>query len=133
MDDAQLRTEAIVFGRYLVDREPGPDLIDRYVEANRALFGAADDTAELDFARRHPWALPMLDAAGGLTDHGSLLRKKLLVMTAIVETTPEFVERTEQQAVGLPRLALRVGVAGARTAFHVATGLALRAALRRRG
>lgn len=138
----ELRTEAIVFGRYLVDREPAEDLIDRYRRANETLFGAEiggargasdADRAVLDFARRHPWSVPMLDAAAGLTGKAPLFRKKLLVMTAIIETTQEFVDRTEQQAVGLPRLAVRLGVAGARTAFHVATGLALSAVLRRRG
>jgi hypothetical protein len=136
VNNADLRTEAIVFGRYLVGSEPGEALIDRYCRANETLFADAPasdaDHAVLDFARRHAWAVPMLDAAAGVTGGGeSLLRKKLLVMTAIVETTPENVERTEQRSVGLPRLAMRVGVAGARAAFHVATGLVLTAALRR--
>ncbi len=131
----ELRSEAVVFGRYLVDREPSEALIDRYARANERLFGAPghDDRVVLEFAVKHPWSLPMLDAAAGLTAAGSLLRKKLLVMTAIVETTPELVDRTNQQAVGLPRLAVRVGLAGARATLHVVTGLALTAVLRRRG
>lgn len=133
MDD--LRTEAIVFGRYLVDRAPSEELIERYRRANEELFAGqgGEDAAVLEFARRHTWAVPMLDAAAGLRGGAPLLRKKLLVMTAILETTPEYVERTEARAVGLARLALRLGVSGARTAFHAATGLALIAALRRRG
>ena len=130
-----LRTEAIVFGKYLVDRVPAEALIDRYCRANEELFAAAaDDPADPDvaFAREHPWAIAMLDAAAGLRGGESLLRKKLLVMTAIVETTPEYVERTEPRAVGLTRLAWKLGVSGARTAFHTVTGLALTAALRRR-
>lgn len=130
-----LRTEALVFGRYLVERDPSEELVDRYRRANEHLFGSPgnEDRVTIEFAVRHPWSLPMLDAAAGLTNTAPLLRKKLLVMTAIVETTPELVDRTQQEAVGLPRLALRVGLAGARTAFHVATGLALSALLRRRG
>lgn len=134
MDD--LRSEALIFGRYLVDRLPGQDLIERYCRANQALLaaqGSDEDHAIVRFARRHPWSVPMLDAAAGLTAPHSLLRKKLLVMTAIVETTPDLVDRTEQRAVTLPRLALRVGVAGARAAFHAAAGLALTAVVRRRG
>src|SRR3954463_15565149 len=123
-----LRTEAIVFGKYLVDRVPAEALIDRYCRANEELFpGAADDPA-VEFAREHPWAVAMLDAAAGLRGGESLPRKKLLGMTAIVETTPEYVERTEPRAVSLPRLAWRLGVSGTRTAFHAATGLALTAA-----
>lgn len=132
MNDADLRTEAIVFGRYLVGEDPPAELVERYCRANAKLFPGADDTV-VAYARQHPWTVPMLDAAAGITEGGtSLLRKKLLVMTAIVETTPALVERTEQRAVGLPRLALRVGAAGARTAFHVVTGLALRALVKRR-
>jgi hypothetical protein len=132
----ELRTEARVFGRYLVDREPAEELIERYCRANELLFApdASDaDNSVVDFARRHPWAIAMLDAAAGLTAHDSLLRKKLLVMTAILETTPELVDKTEQRAVGLPELALRIGAAGARTAFNAAAGLALSAVVRRRG
>lgn len=131
----QLRTEALVFGRYLVGREPSEDLVDRYRRANERLFGSPgpEEQVIIDFALRRPWSLPMLDAALGLTQSASLLRKKLLVMTAIVETTPEYLDSTEQRAVGLSQLALRVGVAGARVAYHVAGGLALSALLRRRG
>ena len=132
----ELRTEALVFGRYLVDREPAEILVDRYCRANELLFagqGSDEDRAVVAFACRHPWSVPMLDAAAGLTAAESLLRKKLLVMTAIIETTPELVDRTEQRAVSVPRLVLRLGAAGARTALHAAAGLALSAIARRRG
>lgn len=132
VNDADLRSEAILFSRYLVGREPDEALVDRYCRASEALFAGRAGDATLDFARRHPWSIPMLDAADGIRGGDSLLRKKLLVMTAILETTPTLVDRTEQRAASLPRLAVRLGAAGARTAFHVATGLALRAMLRRR-
>ncbi len=133
-----LRTEAILFGTYLVDGTPSEELIERYCRANRELFAdeadsSGSDHAVLAFARQHPWSVPMLDAAAGLTGQAPLLRKKLLVMTAILETTPAYVEQTEQRSVGLARLAWRLGTAGAKTAVHAATGLALIAALRRRG
>ena len=131
MNDAELRTEAIVFGRYLVGEEPAEELVERYCRANEKLFPGADD-AVVAFARQHPWSVAMLDAGAGIADAGSLLRKKLLVMTAIVETTPALVDKTEQRAVGLPTLAVKVGVAGARAAFHLVTGLALHAVVRRR-
>ena len=133
MDD-ELRNEAILCGRYLVDREPSEDLIERYARANEVLFagGTAVDQEVLDFARRHPWSIAMLDASSGVIGGNSLLRKKLLLMTAIVETTPELVERTEPRSVDLPRLALHVGAAGVRTVFNVVSGLALQLVLRRR-
>jgi hypothetical protein len=132
VNHADLCTEAIEFGRYLIGQAPAPALVDRYVRANETLFADAGEDAVLLYARRHPWSIAMLDAAEGLLDgRASLLRKKLLVMTAIVETTPELVDKTEARAAGLPAVVFRVGVAGARTAFHAAAGLALRAVIRR--
>ena len=131
----ELRDEAVLFGRYLVDRAPSEELIERYARANAVLFeqGSAADRVTLDFVRRHPWSISMLDASAGVIGGNSLLRKKLLLMTAIVETTPELVERTEPRSLGLPLLALHVGTAGARTVFNVVSGLALQMMLRRRG
>ena len=132
MNAADLREEAIVFGRYLLGSEPEAALVERFCRANETLFADERDDALVAFARQHPWSIAMLDAAAGLAEPGSLLRKKLLVMTAIIETTPSLVERTTQQAVSLPRLALRLGAAGARTAVNAATGLALLAWVKRR-
>ena len=132
-----LRTEAIEFGRYLVERDLSEELIDRYCRANQELFAHEAPDPTVTYAREHPWAIGMLDAAAGLAamrgGEPSLLRKKLLVMTAIVETTPEYVARTEPRSASLPELAVRLGMAGARTAFHAAAGLALYALVRRRG
>ena len=129
-----LRDEAIRFGRYLVGEIPGEELIDRYCRANAELFATPgpEDQRLLDLARRHPRTIAMLDAGTGLAAPQSLFRKKLLVMMAILETTPAYAARTEQRSVGLPELALRVGVAGARTVVNAAAGLAL-VALTRRG
>jgi hypothetical protein len=132
-----LRTEALAFGRYLVDREPGEELVERYRQANEQLFAHDAPDPIVAYAREHPWAIPLLDAAAGLASvrggERLPLRKKLLVMTAILETTPEYVTRTEQRAAKLPELALRLGVATARTAFQAAAGLALYAIVKRRG
>jgi hypothetical protein len=132
VNEADLRTEARMFGRYLIGREPAEALVERYCRANATLFAGEADDALLAFARAHPWSLAMLDAGAGLSQGQSILRKKLLVMTAIVETTPELVDRFEQRAASLPGLAWRVGMAGTRTALHAAAGLALVAWVKRR-
>jgi hypothetical protein len=128
-----LRDEAIRFGRYLVGEVPGKELIDRYCRANTELFGEPDpeDRRLLELARRHPRTIAMLDAGTGLAAPQSLFRKKLLVMMAILETTPAYAARTEQRSVGLPELVVRVGLAGARTVVNVAGGLVLVAVTRR--
>ena len=133
MNREDLRAEAIAFGRYLIGNEPSPELVERYVRANEQLFQGVLPDAIVDYARRHPRSIAMLDAAEGLMrGRDSLLRRKLLVMTAIVETTPELVEKMEPRAVPLPTLAWRLGAAGARSAASAAAGLALRAFVRRR-
>lgn len=133
MNDNDLRTEARVFGRYLVGEAPSEVLVERYCAANHAIEEVQGDDEIVAYVRQHPWSVSLLDAAAGLTAVGSLLRKKLLVMTAIVETTPELIEKTEPRSVGLPQLAVRLGVAGVRTAFEVTAGLALSAMVKRRG
>ncbi len=133
MNDTDLRTEARVFARYIVGETPSETIVERYRAANHALPAVQGDDEVVAYARKHPWSVSLLDAAAGLTASGSLLRKKLLVMTAILETTPELVTKTEPRAVGLPQLAIRLGVAGVRTAFEVAAGLALSIVVKRRG
>ncbi len=133
MNDSDLRSEARVFGRYLVGEAPSEVLVERYRAANHAIPAVQGDDEIVAFARQHPWSVSLLDAADGLVASGSLLRKKLLVMTAIVEATPELVTKTEPRVVGLPQLAIRLGVAGVRTAFEAAAGLVLSAVVKRRG
>lgn len=133
MNDTDLRTEANVFGRYLVGKPPSEALVERYRAANHAIAAIQGDDEVVAYARRHPWSVSLLDAAAGLTAANSLLRKKLLVMTAILETTPELVTETEPRVVGVPQLAVRLGVAGVRTAVEVALGLALTTVVKRRG
>ncbi|MBX3162395.1 MAG: hypothetical protein KF773_40900 [Deltaproteobacteria bacterium] len=132
--DRELRREAVVFSRYLVRAAPSEALIERYCAANRELFAheapSAADAAVLAFARDHAWAVAPLDAGHALLGPASLLRKKLLVMTAILETTPEYAARTEPRAVALPMLGLRLAAAGVAMAAGAAAGLALTLALR---
>lgn len=82
--------EAVLFARYLLDRDPPPELINRYIAASEQLFSgetAAGDAALLEFVDRHPRALPFVDAAAGLMRPNSLLRKKILLMAAILEAS----------------------------------------------
>lgn len=68
-----------------------PDLCERYVSAARRLFPAGCDD-EVAFVRRHPWALPFLDAACGFFRPRSQLRGRLLLAAALLETTPACAE-----------------------------------------
>src|SRR5207249_778165 len=84
-------SESRLFGRYLLDIEPSLELQQRYAAACRKLF-ADPAPPELRFVRRHPWALPLVDAAAGLRHPQSELRQRLLLMAAILETTPDYAE-----------------------------------------
>lgn len=117
-EDALAR-EARLITRYLVDRDCPPGLVERYVAAHRHhdLAGSGRAAAVAQFAFRHPWSLPHLDAAGALSADGVALRGKVLVMSAILETSPELT------AAFLPRSANR-GAVIASLALHGVVALA---------
>ena len=126
--DAELDAEAHAFARYLVRRAPPAELVARYREATRMLFVSAvgpADAAILRFARRHPWSVGYLDAAAGLLRPGGLLRAKLLVMSAILETSPAFADEFLPRSVPPLRLAAEVVLSGTAAVVHAAVGLVL--------
>jgi len=118
-----LRTEARVLGRHLVGVEPAPELVERYVVAHASALTerpSARDAAWLAFALRNPRAVGPLDAALGLLRPRALPRRKLLLLTAILEATtthaPVFLERRLPPARLVLALAWLGLVAGARLA-----------------
>jgi hypothetical protein len=126
--EAELDTEARTFTRYLVGRPPPPELVARYREANAVLFVDPTepvDAAVVDFVRRHPWSVGLLDAAVGLRRPGSLLRNKILVMTAILETSPAFADEFLTPPVHPVVLVLRTAVLGTLAVARALAGLAL--------
>ena len=135
LSDAALASEARLFGRYLVGRDPGDGLVARYVAACRTHFAdtlRADDAAVLAWVRRHPWSVGMLDAASGLFRPGGPLRNRILLMAAILESTPEFADYFLPRHVGPLALAVRVGAAGAIAVANAVVGAVLLKALARR-
>ena len=93
----RLRTEGELLARYLL----GPaasiesDLLERYADGCETLFDGLEgpgDVAVVDFVRRHPWALASVDAAAALLCPQTLIRKKLLLLLAVLETTPAHVD-----------------------------------------
>jgi hypothetical protein len=102
-----LEAEARLFARYLLGRDPPEEMTERYVRANGILFldsGDARDRRLLDLVRRRPALLGCLDAAAGLLAPNSLLRKKLLLMAAILEVSPLFAEEFLPRTLSIPRL-----------------------------
>jgi len=126
---ADLRREAMWFARYLIDAVPSEALIERYVRANAKVLHEAPtarDEAVLAFVHAHPWSLGWLDAGTAFTRGAPLLRKKLVVMMAILETTPAHVDATAPvDDVGIPQLVWRLGRAGAKAAVKLVGGSVL--------
>jgi hypothetical protein len=128
-DDAQaLEAEARMLARYLVGRPAPPEVVARYCDANRTLLDAppeAGEAAMVAFVRRRPWALPLLDAAAALRRPAGLLRSKALVMTAILETTPELADEFLPRHVHPLGLLLRLALSGTLAVLLAAAGLLL--------
>ena len=126
--DEDLAAEARVFARYLVGRDAGPAHVARYVAASRTHFPdplVPEDAAVLAWVRRHPRSVGMLDAAAGLLRPGGALRNRILLMAAVLETTPDFADDFLPHHVGPLDLALRVGVAGVVAVANALGGLVL--------
>lgn len=106
-EQSPLADECRVITRYLSDRFPDARLIHRYIEAHRILLGGPEDPVEIArmvFVHRNPWSLPFLDAASGLLRPHSLLRRKVLLMTALLEAAPEFTDLFVPREMSVPRL-----------------------------
>jgi hypothetical protein len=130
-----LEREAEALGRYLLGSKPSAAEVERYVRGSRALFPDAprSEAAVVAFALRRRWALPLLDGACGLVEPDSLLRRKLILMLAILETSPgrseSFEPITGSRAAVLSRLFLRA----ARGGIRCIAGLAVLPLARRSG
>jgi hypothetical protein len=116
-------SEARTFGRYIVEHDIDATSCDLYDRAVREL--GYDDDAVARFAANHSWSIAALDGALALTQPDAPLRKKLLLMAAILETRPAYCDAF------LPRHrrpgdALDVGYALVRAAVQTALGLLLR-------
>jgi hypothetical protein len=120
--------EARAFTRYLVGRTPPPEIVARYRAAHGELFAAAPagtDASLVAFVRRHPWSVWFLDPAVGLLRPGSLLRNKILVMAAILETSPAFADEFLSRPMHPVALALRVIGLGTLAVVRAALGFVL--------
>ena len=134
-DVEALRREGSALARCLLGRDAAPELLQRYADAHAHLdVGAAsrEDVAGLDFAVAHRWSLASLDAATALLRPHALLHRKALLMTAILETTPEHADAFLPRTMGWLGLAWLAVRAGCSTVGHLVVGVPLLLALRRR-
>ena len=86
--------EAQVFGQYLIGQSINDATSERYNIAIAKLDYQAEEWEKEIVAKavRKPNLIPYYDAAMALRHRNALLRKKIFVMLAILETRPEYAE-----------------------------------------
>ena len=127
-DTWALSQEGAAIARYLVGSAPPAPILERYVQAHTALFPdvpSPSDRSLVVFIRRHPWALPYLDGAMGLLRPHGLLRNKILLMLALLETTPEFADLFFPERASPGSALARIPGCGLRAAVSALVGLVL--------
>lgn len=89
-----LDAEARALGRYIVGRPIDEQCRLRYVRAVESGIAPLDERDErlLWRAIARPWQLGLLDAATAMRDPSGPLRRRFLLMFAILETSPEYYE-----------------------------------------
>lgn len=106
----QLRAECRVFTRHLLGRTPDEYVMDRYRSAHETVpalaAGGRFDESLLACARLGPLGTKIADAYAGLFFRHSVLRKKLILLLAILETRPPFSETIDASIVGSPPVLL---------------------------
>jgi len=111
---------------YLLGKRPPHDLVQRYIEANGILFSgeiSSSDRAIVAFVQRNPWSLPYLDAVLSILSPGCLLRNKILLMVAILESTPQFVDAFTSEPFSILQFLCRMAGYGISSVFKFSIGI----------
>lgn len=129
--DAELRRECARMSRYLTGEDPDPYVAERYVDARRRrpeLFAPAGD---LDHALAQGAAidwipLRAMDACGRFVAPACAVRRRLVLLGAVLESAPDACERFERPDVGSPAaFFVRAAWHGTATAVAGVLGLCL--------
>jgi hypothetical protein len=98
-DPKELQRECRLFTQYLLGCAPDRYVERKYIEAHEMLSNLAPvnrfDVFMIGVARRHSILLKLADAYAGIFDNRGLLRKKLVLLFAILETSPPFFQRID--------------------------------------
>lgn len=85
--------EGVILGSYLlggkIPSEKSLQLYQKFLSLRKSKAPAHEEKI-FSFALKNKWAIGMLDSALAFKAPESLLRKRLLAMTAILETQPEY-------------------------------------------
>lgn len=128
---ADVRRECLRLSRYLTGEDPHPYVLERYVEARRAWPERFEPTGDLDGALAYGSALrwvPLraLDACGRFVAPACAVRRRLVLLGALLESAPPACERFERPDVGSPAaFFVQAARRGAGTAAAALFGLCL--------
>lgn len=106
MTPGTLERECAVFTRALLGVAPSAYVVDRYVTAHRhreeLTASTARDLALLRVARRGAWWCRLADAFAARFRRTGVLRAKLVVLVAILETAPPFYRTIDPPGRSVP-------------------------------
>jgi len=118
-----------MFSHYLLDSTPPKEFVERYINANHALkvmnVVNKSDVKILEYARNHPWSIPFLDAASGILQPNTSLRKKIYIMAAVIEASPKYAEDFLPQNLSPLRLFTQLVINGFTGVIKVIFGIPL--------
>lgn len=128
--DKQTRTrlnrECRLFARYLIGVRATREIARRYRQAHVHRFDELEPpSVALAYSLRHPRLLGFIESACGIARPEDVLRRKLLVMSAILETMPEHADLFLPRHIPLFPLLARLGWNSSRAIVKAAVGLFL--------
>lgn len=124
----KLENECQLFTRYLVDEAPSQEIINMYIMGNSSLLSDSQldtDLSLVAFIRQYDWALPFLDAACAILQPHSLLRKKILLMVAILEASPHYTKHFLPERVSMVRFFFTMVRYGFQTGLKIVFGFCI--------
>jgi NADH dehydrogenase len=131
----EFATDCQLISRYLIDRNPPTDVVNRYREARARLAdsGRLSSDREWRWVRQHPWALPFIDASAAIfCADDSSTRKQVFLVAALLEASPINAEIFLEPPGGAVRAFATVGWHGSRAVAKAVFGIPLLVWSRRR-
>lgn len=115
--------ECLLLSRYLLGVAPEPPQVDLYSRALATL--AVGESPALAWARRFPFLIGLLDGGCGLVRRDDPLRRRLLILAAILEASPQHADRFLPAPSRLLPLILLAGCKGAAGVLKAIAGVPL--------
>ena len=117
--------EFAIFSRYLLG-EPGAERLKPHYEAAARRLAASAfsprSTATMAMVLAKPSALPYIDAACGFVDPANTLRRRLIVLTAVLEASPEHTRHFLHQGENRAQIFRTLAIIGLQSAWHTSVG-----------